>query len=1087
MKTMRKQSSTTRKSKARQSMFENLEARHVLTGGLVTADPSFSQNPAFYSSFPNTELPVLHSNPSGGGVLYLYFEGGIQENGYYFYPSDYETKGTSTNTHSLSTGSKTFTVQAGLSFQPGHKVHIHDNAMSGPLFNGQATASLKYMNGTVTSYSGTTLVVNVTQVNGTGSISDWTVTNVHFNTEEREMIVDYWRQVARQFAIFNVDVTTDPVDLATKPSSIAGVRDTGNGGSIMSQFGPGKTLININTTDQPRYASVIAPHEFGHTLGLEHQANWNTAGLVAAEYGEAFNMFYFHMMGNRVDGNSTPHMAKWSFGQPSNSATLAQDDIAKIAASLTAAGVTPMRTTEPDFLADYGNNFGTAVTLTSLGNNTFGRTGIIKDRLDADVFAFAPTVDGYYDIMVGRDGTNADFYMHVQDGAGNLLANEDGDTTVATPTRNVYDQHVTRYFTAGTYYVSVYSHGNYADVGQYVVRASRVGDASGFRRAEDAGFVGLPGYSQFNSSTSTYTIAGSGADFGQDNNIMNGYQFLSQTLQGDGQIIARVSSIDGANEWSLGGIMIRSNLEGNDGQYVALVMTKEHGYVRYADNGAAARTAPIFESAGPKIGFTARYLRITRTGNSFAFAVSPNGTTWTTIGSSISMTMPSVVNIGMFSSGIGQANSFHSMAANALQNQRLTVTQFTNVSATATGSGVLNPNPFTINTFAPPTLTIGTVTNSGAGFTWNDVAGQTESGYLLERSEDGVNFTVVLDAGPTVFSHTDTSVHDYERYTYRIRAKKSDGTVSNPSVIANIYTKSNATDITKTHNSSLGTNSIVLHWEDVDGEDGYKVFRSTSQSGSYTQVGSTLGPNVTVLHDSSGKSANSTYWYRIDTVNPGGSITTGTPFSWNTRWTSTAVANLHTDGATSTSIDLDWNNFSSATSYRVYRGLPGAGSIYYTEVPVGSPTSSLFTDTGLAPNTTYFYRVFAVNSSGRLSAPSAQFAVTTGSSLLRAAAPSSSSPSFVSTAATGAAISNNNRSANLATPKASTSQTASKDFAAGRCSANLHRLALLDARNERRTDELSNTLLRSAVETRNESDRTIDELFADIKNSFDLL
>lgn len=1072
MQSMRKRRSAARKLKSRQWMVEGLEPRQVLTGGLVSADPSFNQDPASYSSFPNTDLPILHSNPSGGGVLYLYFEGGIQENGYYFYPSDYEAKGTSTSTHSLTTGSKTFTVQSGLSFQPGHKVHIHDNAMSGPLFNGQATASLKYMNGTVTSYSGNTLVVNVTQVNGTGSISNWTLTNVHFNTEEREMIVDFWRQVARQFAVFNVDVTTDPADLATKPSSIAGVRDTGNGGSIMSQFGAGKTLININTTDQPRYASVIAPHEFGHTLGLEHQANWNTAGLVAAEYGEAFNTFYFHMMGNRVDGNSTPHMAKWSFGQPSNSATLAQDDIAKIAASLTAAGLTPMRTTEPDFSADYGNNFGTAATLTSLGNHTFGRTGIIKDRLDADVFVFSPTVAGYYDIMVGRDGTNADFYMHVQDGAGNLLANEDGDTTVATATRNVYDQHVTRYFAAGTYYVSVYSHGNYGDVGQYVVRASRVGDASGFRSAEDLGFVGVPGYSQFNSSTSTYTVAGSGADFGQDNNMMNGYQFLSQTLQGDGQIIARVASIDGANEWSLGGIMIRSNLEGHDGQYVALAMTKEHGYVRYADNGSATRTAPIFESAGPKIGLTPRYLRITRTGNSFAFAVSTNGTTWTTIGSSISMTMPSVVHLGMFSSGIGQANSFHGMAADALQNQRLTVTQFTNVSVTATGTGVLNPDPFVLNTFTPPTLTIGTVTNSGVGFTWNDVAGQTESGYLLERSEDGVNFVVVLDAGSTVFSHTDTSVHDYERYTYRIRAKKSDGTVSNPSNIANVYTKSNAPDATTMHNSSLGTNSIVLRWADVDGEDGYKVFRSTSQFGTYSQIGSTLGPNVTVFHDGSGKSANTTYWYRVDSVNPGGSSTTGTAFSWNTRWSSSAVANLHTDGATSTSIDLDWNNFSSAASYRVYRGLPGAGSIYYTEVPVGSPTSSLFTDSGLAPNTTYFYRVFAVNSSGRLSAASAELAVTTGSSLLRAAAPQSSAPARNATPRVGAMI-----GSELAI--ASTTKTASNQdaptIAKKSKSASMQSASLFDPRSES-----PSSVRRATKGSASETDRLIDDLFADV-------
>lgn len=73
---------------------------------------------------------------------------------------------TSTTSNNIGTGSKTFTVASGLGFVPGIYVCIAITA----------SAQTNYMLGTVTSYSSTTLVVNVDTAAGSGTgVTTWTI------------------------------------------------------------------------------------------------------------------------------------------------------------------------------------------------------------------------------------------------------------------------------------------------------------------------------------------------------------------------------------------------------------------------------------------------------------------------------------------------------------------------------------------------------------------------------------------------------------------------------------------------------------------------------------------------------------------------------------------------------------------------------------------------------------------------------------------------------------------------------------------------------------------------------------------------
>ena len=81
-------------------------------------------------------------------------------------------------------------------------------------------------------------------------------------------------------------------------------------------------------------------------------------------------------------------------------------------------------------------------------------------------------------------------------------------------------------------------------------------------------------------------------------------------------------------------------------------------------------------------------------------------------------------------------------------------------------------------------------------------------------------------------------------------------------------------------------------------------------------------------------------------------------------------------------ISLSWTGSSGATSYKVQRSADG--STGWTQV--GSSTTTAFTDSGLNPTTTYFYRVLASNSVGD-SLPSNVASATTAAKLTYSQAP----------------------------------------------------------------------------------------------------
>jgi len=176
-------------------------------------------------------------------------------------------------------------------------------------------------------------------------------------------------------------------------------------------------------------------------------------------------------------------------------------------------------------------------------------------------------------------------------------------------------------------------------------------------------------------------------------------------------------------------------------------------------------------------------------------------------------------------------------------------------------------------------------------------------------------------------------------------------------------------------------NSVSLTWAastDNLGVTQYRVERATgATSTSFTQIGT---PTTNSFTDT-GRAAGTTYRYRVRAADAAGNlsaysaIANATTPACNDTSPPTTPGTPTTSNVTSSSVTLSWaassDNF-GVTGYDVFRAT-GTGSFSQ----VGTATSTSFTNSGLAANTTYRYQVRARDAAGNLSAFSSPVPVTT--------------------------------------------------------------------------------------------------------------
>jgi PKD repeat protein len=317
-----------------------------------------------------------------------------------------------------------------------------------------------------------------------------------FSNTELVNIQKMWRQVAEDFAPFDVNITTeDPGQAAITRSSssddIYGARvvitkdnfdNCGCGGfayvGVYSNVGDYYSPAFVFNTSLVGAGEAIS-HEVGHNLGLSHDGG---SGVSYYEGHGSGDTGWAPIMGVGYYQS----LVQWSKGEYSG-ATQSQDDIVVI-----------QNNGAPLMVDDHGNNAAGASALTASSDGTtasLSGSGVIERREDIDVFTF---LSGAGDYTINVDpapfSPNLDIEATLLDNSGDTIASSNpADSLPATLSGSLI---------AGEYFlhiegvdkgdVSSTGYSDYGSLGRYSVTGSVV-DAAGLA-GPVASFTTQPAY-----------------------------------------------------------------------------------------------------------------------------------------------------------------------------------------------------------------------------------------------------------------------------------------------------------------------------------------------------------------------------------------------------------------------------------------------------------------------------------------------------------------------------------------------------------------------------------------------------------------
>jgi FtsP/CotA-like multicopper oxidase with cupredoxin domain len=238
-----------------------------------------------------------------------------------------------------------------------------------------------------------------------------------------------------------------------------------------------------------------------------------------------------------------------------------------------------------------------------------------------------------------------------------------------------------------------------------------------------------------------------------------------------------------------------------------------------------------------------------------------------------------------------------------------------------------------------------------------------ETGFLIQRSTDGVNFTDLTTLAADSVAYIDTAVQAGVTYTYQVAAFNAGG----PSAFA----ISNSVTIPGPQGPAApdqlqanlqDTPLIDLSWQDNStNEDGFVIERSTDGV-NFSPLANVVA-NVTAYSDLAVFGGN-TYTYRVAAFNANGTSSFAVSNSVLVPPDATppaAPSNLSATNVARNSLTLNWqDNSNNETGFTIQIATNSSFTRNLVTVNVGQ--NVIFYDfTGLKRNTQYFFRVQAVN------------------------------------------------------------------------------------------------------------------------------
>lgn len=156
--------------------------------------------------------------------------------------------------------------------------------------------------------------------------------------------------------------------------------------------------------------------------------------------------------------------------------------------------------------------------------------------------------------------------------------------------------------------------------------------------------------------------------------------------------------------------------------------------------------------------------------------------------------------------------------------------------------------------------------------------------------------------------------------------------------------------------SSNSYNSNKLSWNKVSGASGYRIYRATSKTGTYSRI-KTVSSTSTSYTDTS-RATGKTYYYKIrayktvgtnDVYSSYSSVVSAKP--------SLSKPTLKASSNSYNSNKLTWSKVSGASGYKIYRATSSNGT--YSHIKTVSSASTSYTDTSRTTGKTCYYKIRA--------------------------------------------------------------------------------------------------------------------------------
>jgi regulation of enolase protein 1 (concanavalin A-like superfamily) len=155
-------------------------------------------------------------------------------------------------------------------------------------------------------------------------------------------------------------------------------------------------------------------------------------------------------------------------------------------------------------------------------------------------------------------------------------------------------------------------------------------------QTQDVGAVGVTGDASL--AGSTFTVRGAGADVWGS---ADAFRYVWQPLHGDGDVVARVATVENVAAWVKAGVMIRERLTADSAQAFMLVSAgKGLSFQRRVAMGGLSTSSSGGSGTAPV------WVKLERRANVITAYQSADGVTWSVVGSD-TFTMPSDVLVGL--------------------------------------------------------------------------------------------------------------------------------------------------------------------------------------------------------------------------------------------------------------------------------------------------------------------------------------------------------------------------------------------------------------------------------------------------------